>query len=138
MVIALRNAGAPHAARSVVKATTPLHKDYLTASPETQSTETPPSTDQAVVNVIVPQKLDEPQINQVVFFLLRAGTDQEETESSKKKQYVDFEISVYHENLVTISCFHTFLIFIQSYIFNFCIYFKCFFLYLMSMGKPYK
>ena len=37
---------------------------------------------------------------------------------------------VYHENLVTISCFRTFLIFIQSYIFNFCIYFKCFFLYL--------
>ena len=35
-----------------------------------------------------------------------------------------------HENLVTISCFRTFLIFIQSYIFNFCIYFKCFFLYL--------
>ena len=35
-----------------------------------------------------------------------------------------------HENLVTISCFCTFLIFIQSYIFNFCIYFKCFFLYL--------
>ena len=39
----------------------------------------------------------------------------------------DFEILVDHENLVTISCF---LIFIQSYIFNFCIYFKCFFLYL--------
>ena len=35
-----------------------------------------------------------------------------------------------YENLVTISCFRTFLIFIQSYIFNFCIYFKCFFLYL--------
>ena len=35
-----------------------------------------------------------------------------------------------HENLVTISCFRTFLIFIQSYIFNFCIYFKCFLLYL--------
>ena len=35
-----------------------------------------------------------------------------------------------HENLVTISCFCTFLIFIQSYIFNFCIYYKCFFLYL--------
>ena len=33
-------------------------------------------------------------------------------------------------NLVTISCFCTCLIFIQSYIFNFCIYFKCFFLYL--------
>ena len=32
--------------------------------------------------------------------------------------------------LVTISCFRTFLIFIQSYIFNICIYFKCFFLYL--------
>ena len=31
---------------------------------------------------------------------------------------------------MTISCFRTFLIFIQSYIFNFCIYFKCFFLYL--------
>ena len=30
-----------------------------------------------------------------------------------------------HENLVTIACFRTFLIFIQSYIFNFCIYFKC-------------
>ena len=42
----------------------------------------------------------------------------------------DFEILVYHENLVTISCFRTFLIFIQSYILNFCIYFKCFFLYL--------
>ena len=35
-----------------------------------------------------------------------------------------------HENLVTISCFCTFLNFIQSYILNFCIYFKCFFLYL--------
>ena len=32
--------------------------------------------------------------------------------------------------LVTISCFRTFLIFIQSYIFIICIYFKCFFLYL--------
>ena len=42
----------------------------------------------------------------------------------------DFEILVDHQNLVTISCFRTFLIFIQSYIFNFCIYFKCFFLYL--------
>ena len=42
----------------------------------------------------------------------------------------DFEILVDHENLVTISCFCTFLIFIQSYILNFCIYFKCFFLYL--------
>ena len=42
----------------------------------------------------------------------------------------DFEILVDHENVVTISCFRTFLIFIQSYIFNFCIYFKCFFLYL--------
>ena len=42
----------------------------------------------------------------------------------------DFEILVYHENLVTISCFRTFLIFIQSYILNFCIYFKCFFFYL--------
>ena len=31
---------------------------------------------------------------------------------------------------MAISCFRTFLIFIQSYIFNFCIYFKCFFLYL--------
>ena len=31
---------------------------------------------------------------------------------------------------MTISCFRTFLIFIQSYILNFCIYFKCFFLYL--------
>ena len=31
---------------------------------------------------------------------------------------------------MTISCFRTFLIFIQSYIFNFCIYYKCFFLYL--------
>ena len=38
-----------------------LHKDYLTVSPETQSTETPPSTDQAVVNVIAPQKLIEPK-----------------------------------------------------------------------------
>ena len=28
---------------------------------------------------------------------------------------------------MTISCFRIFLIFIQSYIFNFCIYFKCFF-----------
>ena len=35
-----------------------------------------------------------------------------------------------HENLVTFSCFRTFLIFIQYYIFNFFIYFKCFFLYL--------
>ena len=72
LFIALRNAGAPHAARSVVKATTLLHKDYLTASPETQSTETPPSTDQAVVNVIAPQKLDEPQINQVVVFFIES------------------------------------------------------------------
>ena len=31
-----------------------------------------------------------------------------------------------HENLVTISCFRTFLIFILSYISNFCIYFKFF------------
>ena len=31
---------------------------------------------------------------------------------------------------MTISCFRTFLIFIQSYILNFCIYFKCFFLYI--------
>ena len=30
-------------------------------------------------------------------------------------------------NLVTISCFLTFLIFIQSYIFNFCIYLNAFF-----------
>ena len=39
---------------------------------------------------------------------------------------------VYHENVVTISCFRTFLIFSQSYIFNYCvaICFKCFFLYL--------
>ena len=36
----------------------------------------------------------------------------------------------FYENLVTISCFRTFLIFIQSYILNYCIYFKCFFLYL--------
>ena len=43
---------------------------------------------------------------------------------------LDFEILDYHENLVTISCCRTFLIFIQSYIFNFCISFKCFFLYL--------
>ena len=67
--------------------------------------------------------------------VVRAYLDQKKTESSdlkkeKKKQYVDFEILVDHENLVTISCFCTFLIFIQSYIFNFCIYFKCFFLYL--------
>ena len=47
--------------------------------------------------------------------VVKAGIDQEETESSdlkKKKQYVGFEILVYHENLVTISCFRTFLIFI--------------------------
>ena len=31
---------------------------------------------------------------------------------------------------MTISCFRTFLIFIQSYILNFCIYFKSFFLYI--------
>ena len=43
------------------------------------------------------------------------------------------QILVDHENLVTISCFHTFLIFIQSYIFNFCIYFKCFFSLLVSI-----
>ena len=44
-------------------------------------------------------------------FLFMVGTEQEETESSdlKKKQYVGFEILVYHENLVTISCFRTFL-----------------------------
>ena len=29
---------------------------------------------------------------------------------------LDFEIFVYNENVVAISCFHTFLIFIQSYI----------------------
>ena len=34
---------------------------------------------------------------------------------------------VYHENLVIICCFHTFLMFSQSYIFNFCIYFIYFF-----------
>ena len=68
--------------------------------------------------------------------VVRAGIDQEETESSdlkkRKKEAVCriFEILVYHENLVTISCFRTFLIFNQSYILNFCIYFKCFFLYL--------
>ena len=55
--------------------------------------------------------------------VVRAGTDQEETESSelKKNRILRFW---YHENLVTISCFHTFLIFIQSYIFDFCIYLK--------------
>ena len=37
--------------------------------------------------------------------------------------------------LVTISCFRTFLIFIQSYIFNICIYFKCFFLYLLASER---
>ena len=67
--------------------------------------------------------------------VVRAFLDQEKTARSdlkkeKKKQYVGFKILVDHENLVTISCFRTFLIFIQSYIFIFCIYFKCFFLYL--------
>ena len=52
--------------------------------------------------------------------VVKAGIDQEETESSdlKKKEAV-CRILVYHENLVTISCFRTFLIFIQSYILNF-------------------
>ena len=63
----------------------------------------------------------------------RAGLDQEKTENSyfkKRKKEAVCRILVDHENLVTISCFRTFLIFIQSYIFNFCIYFKCFFLFL--------
>ena len=64
--------------------------------------------------------------------VVRAGLDQEKTESSdlkkeKKKQYVGFWDFGWSW---TISCFRTFLIFIQSYIFIFCIYFKCFFLYL--------
>ena len=41
----------------------------------------------------------------------------------------DFEILVDHKNLVTISCFRTFLVFIQSYTLIFCIYFKCFFFF---------
>ena len=45
--------------------------------------------------------------------VVRAGIDQEETESSdlkkrKKEAVWDFEILVDHENLVTISCFRTF------------------------------
>ena len=41
--------------------------------------------------------------------VVRAGIDQEETESSDlKKKEADFEILVDHENLVTISCFRTF------------------------------
>ena len=47
----------------------------------------------------------------------------------KKKQYAEFGfLSLNHENLVPISCFRKFLIFSQSYIFNFCIYWKRFFL----------
>ena len=70
--------------------------------------------------------------------LVRAGIDQEETESSdlkkrRKKQYVGFLDLVDHENLVTISCFRTFLILFQSYIFNICIYFKSFFSLLVSV-----
>ena len=75
-----------------------------------------------------------------LFYAVRAGTEQEETNNAfiletvssdkKRSSMQDFEILVDHENLVTISCFRTFLIFIQSYIFNFCIYFKCFFLYI--------
>ena len=43
---------------------------------------------------------------------------------------LDFDFLVYHENLVSIYCFRTFLTFSQSDIFNFWNYFKCFFLYL--------
>ena len=39
----------------------------------------------------------------------------------------DFGILVYHDNLVTISCFRTFLIFIQSYILNFAFILNAFF-----------
>ena len=46
--------------------------------------------------------------------VVKAGIDQEETESSDLKKerssMQDFEILVYHENLVTISCFRTCLI----------------------------
>ena len=43
--------------------------------------------------------------------VVRAGIDQEETENSdlkKRNSMQAFEILVYHENLVTISCFRAF------------------------------
>ena len=60
------------------------------------------------------------------FYGSESRLDQEETEISDfliKNSMYDFEILVYHENVVTISCFRTFLIFIQSYILNFCIFY---------------
>ena len=71
-----------------------------------------------------------------LFYTVRAGTDQDEpvkyletvTSDQKNKEAL---CSILRFLLIaTFSCFRTFLIFIQSYIFNLCIYFKCFFLYL--------
>ena len=55
------------------------------------------------------------QITRLVFFMVvRAGTEQDEIEGSdkKKKQYRGFCDLGLSLNLVTISCFRTFLIFI--------------------------
>ena len=62
--------------------------------------------------------------------VVRAGTSQEETASSDfKNHYVGFRfLGGFIENLVAISCFRTFLIYNQSYIFNICIYLYAFFL----------
>ena len=74
------------------------------------------------------------QITRVVFFYgseswYRPRRDRKLRFSKKKKRtsMYDFEILVDHQNLVTISCFRTFLIFIQSYIFIFAFILNTFF-----------